>query len=295
MRSLLVALVILLAPALRAQELNCTVSVDYRALSGNEYQYLGELQEEIERYLNNRSWTDEIFLDRERIDCSVQVTFTRAITLSSFEARIVVGASRPIYGTGQRTQLFLIQDDDWGPFSYNRGQGLIFSPNRFDPFVSIFDFYANLILGYDFDSFSELGGQPYFERARAISELARSVNAEGWYVVGDERTRGALITQLLDSRYEPLRRAYFQYHFGVLDHFTIRHEQAWEDAMAVLQSLNELYNEFNARRYATDVFFTAKYQELAALLADYPNRAEAYELLVEMDTPHQATYDSIVQ
>jgi len=280
---------------LRAQELNCTVSVDSRALPGNEFAYLSNLKDEVERYLNDRSWTNDVFLNRERIDCTVAIVFTRNLTLTTFEAQITVGASRPIYGTLERTTHFLIQDTEWGPFTYTQGQGLIYNPNRFDPFLSVIDFYALLILGYDYDSFSELGGQPYFERARGIAELARGVNAEGWYVAGDERTRGALITQLLDTRYEPLRRALFTYHYEVLDHFAIQHEEAWETAMAVLTSLNELYNEFNARRYATDLFFSAKHTELAALLEDYPRRAEAYELLVEMDTPHQLTYDRIVQ
>ena len=121
------------------------------------------------------------------------------------------------------------------------------------------------------------------------------MNAEGWYVVGDERTRGALISQLLDPRYEPLRKGFFAYHYGILDHFAIEHEDAWENTMTLLASLNELYNEFNARRYATDLFFSAKYNELTELLSDYPRRAEAYELLVEMDAPHQSTYDRIVQ
>ena len=293
--SALFAVLFLLAVPARAQELFCNVTVNYSALQGNEFAYLGELDQLIERYLNDRAWTDDVFLDRERIDCSMAITFTRNITLTDFEAQVTVSASRPIYGTGQRTQLFLFQDGNWGPFSYTQGQGLIYNPNRFDAFVSVLDFYAYLILGYDYDSFSELGGQTYFERARAISELARGVDASGWFLVGDERTRGSLMTQILDPRFEPLRKASFAYHFGVLDHFTLAHEDAWEQAMTVLQSLNELYNEFNARRIATDVFFSAKYQEFASLLADYPRRAEAYELLVDMDAPHQSTYDAIVQ
>ena len=279
----------------RAQELRCTVTVDIRALQGTEFTYLNDLQEDVARYLNDRSWTDDVFLDRERIDCAVAITFTRALTLNTFEANLVVSATRPIYGTPQRTQTFVVQDSRWGPFNYTQGQGLVYSPNRFDPLVSVLDFYANLILGYDYDSFSELGGQRYFERARAIAELARGVDAEGWFLVGDERTRGALITQLLDPRFQPLREAVFDYHFGVLDHFTTQHEQAWERAMEVLVSLNELYQEFNARRYATDVFFSAKHTELADLLENAPRRSEAYELLAQMDPSHLTTYDSIVQ
>ena len=300
MRRPLFLLILLLALAVprgsaTAQELRCSVTVNISALQGTEFTYLTDLQEDITRYLNDRSWTDDVFLDRERIDCALQITFTRALTLNTFEAQVVVSATRPIYGTLQRTQTLLVQDSRWGPFTVTQGQGLIYAPNRFDPFVSVLDFYANLILGYDYDSFSELGGQAYFERARAIAELARGVDAEGWFVVGDERTRGNLITQLLDPRFEPLRRVSFAYHFGVLDHFATQHEQAWEGAMAVLETLNELYQEFNARRFATDVFFSAKYTEFADLLEDAPRSAEAYELLAEMDAPHISTYDQLVQ
>lgn len=292
---LLAVLVVFAASSVRAQELNCNVTIDTRALSGNEYAYLNDLDEEITRYLNDRSWTEDVYLNRERIDCTFAIVFTQALTLTSFEAQITVGASRPIYGTPERTTHFLISDTRWGPFNYAQGQGLIYNPNRFDPMVSVLDFYAYLILGYDYDSFSELGGQGYFERARAIAELARSTSAEGWYVIGDERTRGTLVTQLLDPRYDPLRKALFRYHYGILDHFAIQHEEAWEDTMELLTSLNELYNEFNARRYATDLFFSAKHVELADMLTDYPRRAEAYELLVEMDASHQTTYDRMVQ
>ncbi|HYE96208.1 MAG TPA: DUF4835 family protein [Rubricoccaceae bacterium] len=281
------------SPPARAQELNCTVAVDYTALQGNEFQFLSELREEIRRYLNDRSWTEDVYQDRERIDCGFNITFRQAEGLSRFQAQLVVTSTRPIYGTPQRTNVFAIQDDDW-TFDYNRGQGLIFNPARFDSFVSVLDFYAYLILGYDYDTFSELGGEPYFERARQIAELARGVGALGWEQAGDERTRSALIQQLLDPRYQPLRIALFEYHFGVLDHFATEHEAAWDRAVGVLERLFTLYEELGVRRYATDLFWSAKHQELAALLADAPRRSDAYDLLVEMDPPHQTTYDALI-
>ena len=119
-------------------------------------------------------------------------------------------------------------------------------------------------------------------------------NQVEWFVPGDDFSRGNLVVQLLDPRFAPLRRAYFEYHFGVLDHFTTAHEEAWTRAMDVLRSLNELYAEFNARRQATDVFFFTKYQEIAELLREAPQRSEAYELLVQMDATHQTTYDALV-
>ncbi len=279
----------------RAQELACQVSINRASLDGNEYVFLDEMEDAVFRYLNNRAWTDDVYTDRERIDCSFQITFTEAPSLSSFAAQLVVQVYRPIYGTAQRSTSLLLRDDAWA-FNYTRGQSLIYDPNRFDALTSVLDFYANIILGVDYDSFSELGGTEYFDRARVIAELGRSnASASGWgQDLTEERSRYALVEQFLDPRFEPLRRAHFTYHFRVLDHFVIQPQVAWAEALVMLQELNEMYQQFNRRQYATDVFYGARYQELAALLADAPERNQAYALLSEMDQAHIGTYDALV-
>lgn len=295
MRALsLLIFLLLFSPLASAQELDCTVSVNRATLQGDEYTFLDELREDATRYFNNRAWTDDVWLDQERIQCSVQIVFTEADGISTFRGEIVVQASRPIYGTGQRTTLFLISDDSWD-FTYNRGQTLVYDPERYDSFLSVLDFYAFLILGYDYDSFSELGGTPYFEQARRIADRARSANGVGWgEEFGGSRTRFELIRELLDPAFLPLRRAHFQYHYHVLDSFLLGPEEAWEQATETLRALNDLYLQFNQRRYASDVFFTAKYEELTDLYADSPLRNEAYALLSEMDPAHLSTYDALV-
>ncbi|MFO7314943.1 DUF4835 family protein, partial [Rhodothermus marinus] len=65
------ALALLLVAPLRAQELNCSVSVNYQRLQGSQYDYLRELEDQIRRYLNERRWTNDAFEDIERIDCTV--------------------------------------------------------------------------------------------------------------------------------------------------------------------------------------------------------------------------------
>jgi len=272
------------------------VNLDRSSLQGNEFEFLNELRINAERYLNDRSWTDDVFDNRERIDCSFQITILSnpGQSLSSFSAELVVRASRPIYGTGQRTQTLLIGDRDW-EFGYTRGQNLIYDPNSFDALTSVLDFYANLILGYDYDSFSEMGGTPFFDQARLTAELGRARSASGWTSdVGGDRSRYTLISEVLDPAFTPLRRANFAYHYTVLDHFVEDPEAAWEDALALFTDLNELYKQFNRRRYATDVFFATKFEEIAELMVDAPNRNFAYELLSEMDAAHQSTYDVLV-
>ena len=283
----------LVTPA-QAQELNCNVSLNKQALAGNEFQFIDELEDSIFRYFNDRAWTNDVFDNRERIDCSFVVTILANQGLSNFSAELAVEASRPIYGTGQRTRTVFIRDQAWD-FSYTRGQSLIFDPNTFDALTSVLDFYAWMILGYDYDSFSELGGTAFFEQARETAELGRARSADGWTdEVGDDRSRYSLVQQVLDPAFEPLRRASFAYHFTVLDHFVLDPEQAWQDALATLAALNELYQEFNRRRYATDVFFAAKYQEITDLMVGSPLRNEAYALLSEMDSAHLGEYDALV-
>lgn len=278
-----------------AQELDCEVTITRPTVSGTEYAFLDDLRPEVYRYLNNRAWTDDVYGTDERIDCSFQITITEAISLSSFTATLAVQASRPIYGTAQRTITLLTLDQQWA-FTYTRGQPLIYDLNRFDAFTSVLDYYANLILGYDYDTFSEMGGTPYFERARQVADLGRSSSSpDGWgSQLGEDRTRYDLVQDLLDPIFAPLRRAHFTYHYTVLDHFVLQPQVAWEDAMGMLAELHDLYLQFNRRRYATDLFYAAKHQELTQMLSESPQRNEAYALLTEMDGAHIGTYDALV-
>ncbi len=283
-----------LAAAPSAQELNCQVTLNRTALSGSEYSYLDELREEVARYVNLRAWTEDVYGADERIDCRLQITITEAESQTSFLAQVVVQASRPIYGTAQTTPTVLLSDDAWA-FNYTRGQNLAFDLNRFDALTSVLDFYALLILGYDYDSFAELGGTPHFERARRVAEVARATGADSWGGdLSEDRSRFSLVQELLDPTFVALRRAHFSYHVGVLDPFVRQPDQAWARALTTMGELHELFLQFNRRRYATDVFFATKHTEIAALLRDAPQRNQAYALLSEMDAAHMSTYDVLV-
>ena len=157
------------------------------------------------------------------------------------------------------------------------------------------DFYALLILGYDYDSFAELGGTPHFERARRVAEVARATGDDSWGGdLSEDRSRFSLVQELLDPTFVALRRAHFSYHVGVLDPFVRQPDEAWARAMETMGELHELFLQFNRRRYATDVFFATKHTEIAALLRDAPQRNQAYALLSEMDAAHTSTYDVLV-
>ncbi len=276
-----------------AQEFNCRVDVNYQNLTGSDFSFLQELRQEISQYMNQRTWTEDRYLDFERIECSMSLFFQEAVSLTNFRVRLVIATSRPIYGTTTTTTVVQINDEDWR-FEYARGTPLIHDIDRFDPLTSVLDFYAYLMLGYDYDTFSEFGGTRHFEKARLIAELARSSGAAGWTQLGGDRSRGELIAQLLDPRFRPLRKAYFDYHFNGLDVFTSDPEAARESVLAVLEDLKTLNDEVS-RAYVTDIFFSAKFKELAAIFEDSQRRSQAYDLLTELDPSHLSDYNVLIQ
>ena len=275
-----------------AQELDCTVTVDYRQLQGADYDFLDELEQKVREYFNNNTWTDDRYREVERINCSVQIIMQEAVSLTDFRARMIVASRRPIYNTAQSTPVIRINDTNYR-FEYSRGTPLQFNPETFDPLTSVLDFYAYVLLGYDYDTFSELGGTPYFEQARRIANLAEGSGGTGWSSVGGDRGRTELVNELLDSRFETLRRAYYTYHLQGLDRFVDDTEAARQRILSVLQSLDEL-NQNISRSYALDLFFAAKFQELAAIFTDAPMSNQVYNLLTQMDPAHSSEYNRIV-
>ncbi len=277
--------------SLAAQELKCTVRVDIRSLSGTEYSYLRDLEHRITSYLNERNWTEDVFQDVERIECQITINILEDRGNDTYRAQLSLVSRRPIYGTTQQTTVLQLNDTEW-QFKYARNQPLIFDLNRFDPLTSVLDFYAYLIIGYDYDTFDALGGTLYLEKARRIAELAQASGQTGWLAGSNNKSRTAIVTQLLDPRLRPFRKALFDYHFGCLDHFIQNPTQARKKALEALQAIQKILQEM-ARPYVVDLFFATKYQELVSIFEDAPERQTVYGILLEIDPSHMNTYNRL--
>ncbi len=276
-----------------AEEFNCTVSLDYSSLSGSDFTFLGELKDRIDEYINERSWTEDRFLESERIECSIQVVIEEAVSLTSFSARLIITSRRPIYNTTQYSNVVRFNDSSW-QFGYAQGQPLVFDLETYHPLTSVLDFYAYVLLGYDYDTFQEHGGTRFFETARRIGERAQSQSAPGWSQIGDDRARMNLITQILDPRFRVLRSAYFDYHYEGLDHFVTESESARASVMDVLEQIDVLFDRVN-RQYVIDLFFSTKSGELASVFQGSTQSTQAYDLLTELDPAHTSDYQVLVR
>ena len=61
----------------------------------------------------------------------------------------------------------------------------------------------------------------------------------------------------------------------------------------MLGDLQDLYRDVS-RTHALDMFFAAKYQELAALFEQAPSSAQAYGILSDIDPSHLSEYNRLV-
>ena len=276
-----------------AQELDCTVRIDNTAISVEQFAHIPQLKPLIEEYLNNRAWTNDRFRREERIKCSIEITMLAGSSsgFDNFSAQLSVGAFRPIYGTTQTTNVAQIADGTWR-FAYEPNASLVYDPDRFNTLTSVLDFYAYLILGYDYDSFLPFGGTPHFENAREIVFLAPQGGA-GW-TVGSENTRGTLITQLLDPRLGAVRQAYFDYHYRCLDHFvqdpTLARQAALDALVGIQATLNEVNNQ-----YVIDLFLATKNQEIVGIFEDSGEASKAYGIMLDIDPSRSSIYDKLIQ
>ncbi|MDE2731644.1 MAG: DUF4835 family protein [Bacteroidota bacterium] len=292
-KSLVIAAVLLLAvPQTQAREFLCTAAINYRQLEGSGFEFLDELKDLVEDYMNNNSWTDDRFETYELIACSIQIVFVESFTMTSFQAQLILTSSRPIYGTTARSTLLQISDNQW-QFDFAQGTPLIFETERFDQLTSVLDYYAYLMLGYDYDTFSELGGEVHFQKAKRIQQLATTANAIGWSTLESDG-RARIIDQMTAPQYKPLREAYFRYHFEGLDHFTRDASAARQAVLDVLTTMQELYQELSSQ-YVFDIFFSTKFHELVGLFEESDVSSAAYDLLVDVDPSHLTSYNALIE
>lgn len=279
-----------LSPSVYAQEINANVTVDRSQISGTSLNYLDSFSGELETYINEYDWISPTFREEERIAVDLQITLLEVDNSYNFEAQVVIRSRRPIYNTTRETVLFLFNDEDWN-FNYTPNRTLIHDELQFDPLTSVIDFYMHVILGFDFDSFDELGGSPYYREAQNIVSLAQSTTSAGWSRGQNRQNRGQLISDLRRTSYEQFRRSVYQYHRQGLDNFIDDPDYGRQQVLEALQKIQQAQRN-TSNDLLFNSFFNAKYREIVSVFEDAEPelQLEAYNLLSNIDQSHLSEY-----
>lgn len=286
-----------------AQELNCTAQVLLQLQKGSLQQessadkkILQTLQQSIFEFMNNRKWTNDIFKQEERIECSVVITITDKLSADEFKGTIQVQARRPIYKSSYNSLILNVLDKNFS-FKYIEYQPMEFSESTFmSNLTSVLAYYAYLIIGTDYDSFSLEGGSPYFQKSQTIVSNSQTGNEKGWKSFEDNQNRYWIVENLLNSTFRPMRECMYKYHRTGFDSMS---EDLVSGRAAVLQSLQLLkkVHESKPSSYSMQLFFLAKSDEIVNLfsLAEPPEKTKVMELMGEIDPANSVKYNKITE
>jgi hypothetical protein len=295
-RSLLLLLLWIPSLSAFAQELNCTVTINSTQIQTSDRSVFKDMKNAIEQFMNTRKWTGDTYKNYEKINCNLLVTVTKMPAIGSFTATVQVRSSRPVYNTNYSSLIFNFADRDW-EFEYIESQPLEYNDNTYTTnLTSMLALYAYLIIGVDADSFAELGGTPYFQRALAVVNNSQQSNRPGWQTIGSNRNRYWIVENLNNPQMIDLRKAIYSYHRLALDTFDQNPDQSRTIMLKGLKDIKKV-RDINPNSILVISFFDAKSKELANVFSqgNIQVRREAYDIITAIDPSNRSAYEKILQ
>ena len=295
-------LVIILGTSVHAQELQARLTIiSNRVGSQVDKKVFKTMESSLNTFLNNRKWTGNTYQAQERIKCNFVLNIDEFSGNNVFKATLTVQAARPVYNTSYESPIINLQDPNF-QFKYVEFQPVEFNENRVqgnDPLAAnitaILAFYANIILGLDYDSFAPRGGDPYFQKAQYIVNNAPEASEiSGWKAFDGLRNRYKLIEGLVDKRFTLMHDAIYSYYRQGMDHFYENDVEARAGILNALNYINTL-NSDNPNTMIVQVFFQGKSNELVNVFskADQDLKTRARDLLVRLDLTNANSYKQL--
>ena len=262
-----------------AQELRCQVEVNAQKIEGTNKSVFETLKAGITDYMNENRFSTATFSPNEKIECRLFLTVSEYEN-DRIKGDLQVQLSRPVYNSTYTTTLLNFKDTKID-FEYREGDPLTFNEtSQQSNLTAILDFYAYLLLGLDFDSFSPQGGQPFYDKAQSVVQAAQSGGEVGWKAFEDTKNRAAVLASLTDNNTAGIRRLLYDYHRKGLDEMVTSPDKG---RATITESLKEIQNVYKAApmSVALSMFRDAKLDELVNLYSKAPQteRDKAYEIL----------------
>ena len=293
---IILVVTLLICSRVNAQELICNVQINSSQVQGSDKSIFEAMQKAISEFMNSKKWTNNVYQNTERIECTVLINITEQVSTNEFKATIQVQSRRPVYNTSYPTTTLNHLDKDMD-FKFNEFDPLEYSEGNFiSNLTSVLAYYANIIIGLDYDSFSNKGGTKYFQNAKAIVNSAQGAQQSGWKAFEGERNRYWFAENMLNQNYAALRDCFYQYHrLG----FDMMAKNVVVGRASVLKSLKQLEQVYNRKPggFQLQIFFNAKSNEIVDLFVEglSKEKAEVTNLLNKIDPTNISKYEKITK
>lgn len=298
-RVLLLVLISFIGNSLAAQELRARVSVVTSRVGNNVNKNIFQtLKTSMTDFINSRKWSNDNFKVNERIDCSFLLNVESTNDPDVYRASLTIQSARPVFNSTYLSPLINYQDNDL-TFKYVEFQQLTFSDTRVsgsDPMTAnltaVLAYWVNMILGFDYDSYSASGGNTYFQKAQNIVNNApEGRGISGWKAFDGVRNRYWLIENLLNSRYNLFHDAVYAYYRKGMDQIYDNENLGRTEVLNALNLLNT-FNKDNPNTMELPFFFQGKTQELISIFSKSSptEKQRAREFLEKLDVVNGNRY-----
>jgi len=280
---------------IQAQELNCTVQINSDQIQGVSKSVFANLQKSVSEFVNNRHWSDMTFTNTERIECNMNI-IVKKVEGEDFTAEIQVQSRRPVYNSTYYTTLFNFKDNNF-KFQYKEFDQLEINENTITSnLTAVLAYYCYIIIGYDLDSYSRLGGSSFFQQAEIIVNAAQAADLGGWKAFESPKNRYALVSNLTDEAFKKYRSYFYEYHRLGLDEMAVNPDNGRARIAAGIPVLREA-NRARPSSIVVSSFLDAKTDELVNIFSKGTTQEKklAYEILTDVNPTQTDKYEKILQ
>ena len=279
----------------QAQELRCAISVTAPSIAGSDRTVYDVMQRALYEFMNAKQWTNYKFGMNEKIDINILITIQNRVSTDEFTGNMQIQARRPVYKTSYNSTIFNHIDNDID-FKYVEQQPIEFIENtNTSNLTSLLAYYAYIVIGLDFDSFSKNGGSPFFEKAQTIVINSQNAAEKGWKAFESQRNRYWLVENLLNSQYSLIREANYTYHRLGLD---LMYDNVENGRSAITNALEDLQKVHRQKpgSFLMQAFFAAKADEFVNIYSEAPpmEKPRVVNILREIDPTNTNKYQKIL-
>lgn len=292
---LILLIVALISTEVFSQDLICNVRVSTKnEIPISDRKKLMKLQKSASEFINNRKWTNEVFTEDERIELNLSFNVLEKVSTDRYKGTLQVQYSRPVFNSSYYSPVLNYLDGEV-EFNYIEDQPLDFNENTHTSnLTSILSFYAYIIIGLDYSSFSPGGANIYIQQAKKIVENAQSAPENGWKAFESNKNRYWLAEELLDAKYSSFHDVMYNYHRSGLD---IMHDDNEKGRGIITENIESMrkIKQLNPTAFILQLFFNAKADEIASIYSNafQDEKSRILKLLTELDPANLNKYNKI--
>ena len=296
-KALLTTILALAVLGIHAQELQVKVSVNHSQIQGADASVFENLQQTIEQFMNERSWTELQFQTNERIQCNLNITVNKYQRDDNhFECTALIQANRPVYNSTYTSTLYNNKDVNFN-FDFQQFDQLNFAEENIDnQLTALLAYYAMFIIGLDLDSFAPMGGTDVLQRCLVLVNNAQNLGFPGWKSFEDNRNRFAIINDYMDEAMKPFRQLQYDYYRKGLDEMTNNAERGRTEISDALENGLKKAHEDKPLSLLPQIWTDYKKDELSNIYKGKGTQKEKqriYDLLMSLNASQSNSWEQI--